>query len=49
MLAPPIWALKFIEDHFPNLKPKSRQRYRISIEVLPSTGFQKSLWAKVRG
>ncbi len=27
-------ALKFIEDHFPNLKPKSRRRYLVSIEVL---------------
>jgi integrase/recombinase XerD len=27
-------VLKFIEDHFPNLKPKSRRRYLVSIEVL---------------
>src|SRR5271166_782749 len=27
-------ALKFTEDHFPNLKPKSRRRYLVSMEVL---------------
>jgi integrase len=27
-------ALKFIDDHVPNLKPKSAQRYRVSIEIL---------------
>jgi integrase len=27
-------ALKFIDDHLPDLKPKSQQRYLISIEVL---------------
>jgi integrase len=27
-------ALKFTEDHLPNLKPKSRRRYLVSIEIL---------------
>src|SRR6516162_2044796 len=27
-------ALKFIDDHLPDLKPKSRQRYLVSIDVL---------------